>query len=286
MKTQRKEYFQTTLLHHLVSEMALREAPSASMHAASSTAPHLPRLEVNEISNARNLLSVAELSHFPLLPDEHELKAFALTEQQLRASTEGCYASTAQRLVPLVEDALQAQLRNYSHFIQADQTTSPLSETESLCWERKTLQTAVRDASEQWCECHRQMHATLEQAIGSCEAVAREWKLGKSTKAENILTEYLSVRAEALTLKCGVLKRNFLWETYTAPRVEALSTIRRELNLQQADVAERQQVRRELLRAYQQAGDELVALAKDVGVLNAEILQKEWAVKELGVNGL
>ena len=128
----------------------------------------------------------------------------------------------------------------------------------------------------------RELHDLMIAVISILKEIAVNHKLGTTYDSDTSHGKWLVAKSEALILKLNLI-RNQLWvDTYPAPSLKALKTIKASVD------KNREQLRSELLKyeaalkAYRSVGMGFERMGKEYATLLEEIENKKWAISELG----
>ena len=201
-----------------------------------------------------------------------------------------------QGLIPELENRLKSkceQIAQYQEtskskegdakfaFAKATQLPSIIeAEKMSLQEERKRLQENRMTRSAQ----HVQYYQTLVRSLEVSEKLITEYKLEWQKKYDEITSNWLAAKCQAMCLKIRVLQNQMLCDTYTPESVNALKQIRQSLESKENDTKKELHRVMQSLKAYTSIGMGFEELVQLYGDIIAEIDNKKWALTELRHN--
>ncbi|XP_078688541.1 HAUS augmin-like complex subunit 4 isoform X1 [Branchiostoma floridae x Branchiostoma belcheri] len=289
MRREKAAWLQTGALYHELEELLLD-------YDIERQEAEVPVAETQFYTVLRECLTTAEICEYlECSPDgRRDVTLLGLTSQQLHQNNphRKDLKSLQKKLVPMIEERLKkkctavfsfhessSNLTNDGGelvFAKASQLPLVLERERLDLQEKRRLLLQDRAARDRqfW-----QYYQILLQTLESLERIVKHHRLKSQLDNNNIISEWLVQRFDAMELKIKVVESQVLCDTYTADTVAALKQIRRHLDPTPYDSEYTQSVQQ--LQAYRSVGMGFDSLVQEYGQLQEAIQNKQWGLTEL-----
>ena len=126
-----------------------------------------------------------------------------------------------------------------------------------------------------------QYYQALVDSLDILEELIKKHRLQSQAESDNITADWISARCNAVCLKLKLLEFQLLCDTYHAETVQALSTIRNQLDLAIHETQQDLRQAEQSLQAYTAVGSTFDAVVLEYTNLKDEIDNKKWGLREL-----
>ncbi|XP_028392642.1 HAUS augmin-like complex subunit 4 [Dendronephthya gigantea] len=201
-----------------------------------------------------------------------------LLQQGIIPELENRLKSKCEEIAQYHEPSKSKETDSKFAFAKATQFPALLAEEKSHLQEDKKQRQADRMLMSAQ---HVQYYQTLVRSLEVTEKLITQYKLEWQTKYDEITSDWLAAKCQAMCLKIRVLQNQLLCDTYSPESVTALKQIRQSLQAKENETKKELHHVMKTLKAYKSIGmgfDDLVELYGDI---IAEIDNKKWALTEL-----
>ncbi|CAH1270434.1 HAUS4 [Branchiostoma lanceolatum] len=289
MRREKAAWLQAGALYHELEELLLD-------HDIRKQESEIPAAESQFYTAVQECLTTAEVCEYlECGPDRRkDVTLLGLTREQLQQNNphRKNLKSLQKKLVPLVEERLKKKCTAVFSFHESSSnlSTDPgelqFAKASQLPLvlerERLDLQEKKRQLQQDRAARDRQFwqyYQILLQTLESLERIVKHHRLKSQLENNNVISEWLVQRFDAMELKIKVVEAQVLCDTYTAGTVAALRQIRRHLDSTPYDSEYMQSVQQ--LQAYRSVGMGFDSLVQEYGKLQEAIENKKWGLTEL-----
>lgn len=290
LRQEKLRYLQMKVIYEELKDVLLDHEISKTDHASDKHTDQLYKA-------MKDALTAAEVvDHLDCNPEVSgsDVTLLGLKSEQLKES-DAHKMVLQQGLIPDLEKRLKAKCEDLTYYHHDDtakmQDTDPklafakatqlpaMLEAEKLCLEEETKllrQDKILKSTQ-----FVQYYQTLVHSLEVLEKLITHHKMDWQKKYDEITSDWLAVKCQAMCLKIRVLQNQLICDTYTPHAVAALKQIRQDLQAKENETKKELHQVMQALHGYKSVGMGFENLVRHYGDLLAEVDNKKWALTEL-----